>query len=75
MRKTKFFNNEYYHIYNRGVDKRDIFCKEKDYLRFLKSIREFNNIKPIGSLYEKDYRDRKNIEAERPIGRSASAEL
>ena len=43
MRKTEFSNNEYYHIYNRGVDKREVFCEEKDYLRFLMSIREFNN--------------------------------
>lgn len=33
MRKTKFQNDYYYHIYNRGVDKRDIFIDEKDYLR------------------------------------------
>ena len=43
MRKTEFANNEYYHIYNRGVDKRDVFCEKEDYLRFLKSMREFNN--------------------------------
>ena len=60
MRKIKFANGEYYHIYNRGVEKRDIFCDEKDYLRLLKGMREFNNIKPIGSLYEKDYKNRKN---------------
>ena len=28
---------------------------EKDYLRFLISMREFNRIEPIGSLYELDY--------------------
>lgn len=35
MRKTEFANGEYYHIYNRGVDKREVFLCEKDYLRFL----------------------------------------
>jgi len=25
MRKTEFANGEYYHIYNRGVDKREVF--------------------------------------------------
>ncbi len=51
MRKTEFANGEYYHIYNRGVDKREVFGEERDYVRFLQSIREFNNIKPTGSLY------------------------
>ena len=42
MRKTKFTNNEYYHIYNRGVDKRDVFMDEKGFARFLKGMRRFN---------------------------------
>ena len=42
MRKTKFANNEYYHIYNRGVDKRDVFMDKKDFTRFLKGMRRFN---------------------------------
>lgn len=50
MRKTKFVNGEYYHIYNRGVEKSEIFKCEADFLRFLKSVREFNEITPIGSL-------------------------
>ena len=51
MRKVKFQNENYYHIYNRGVDKRDIFLNNKDYVRFLTSMREFNNVDPVGSLY------------------------
>ncbi|MCK4540512.1 transposase [Candidatus Parcubacteria bacterium] len=43
MRSTQFQTNEYYHIYNRGTDKRTIFCDEKDYIRFLWNIRNFNN--------------------------------
>lgn len=43
MRETEFSNDECYHIYNRGVDKREVFGEEKDYLRFLKNMREFNN--------------------------------
>jgi putative transposase len=58
MRKTKFVNGEYYHVYNRGVDKRNVFLDRKDFIRFLKSIREFNRIDPIGSLYEKDYQEK-----------------
>ena len=43
MRKIKFVTGEYYHIYNRGVDKRDIFVDEGDYVRFLAGLRDFNN--------------------------------
>ena len=61
MRKTEFTNDEYYHIYNRGVDKRKVFCEEGDYLRFLISMKEFNDIKPAGSLYEKSKQKRKPL--------------
>jgi putative transposase len=43
MRKVIFANGEYYHVYNRGVDKRDVFLDENDHMRFLKNLREFNN--------------------------------
>lgn len=35
MRKLKFAEGEYYHIYNRGVDKRKIFLDKRDHSRFL----------------------------------------
>ena len=62
MRKTIFANGEYYHIYNRGVDKREVFLDDFDYIRFLESIREFNNEIPSGGLYEK-YLKNKKLEA------------
>lgn len=43
MRKFQFQNNYYYHIYNRGVDKRKIFIDKNDYVRFICSMRNFNN--------------------------------
>src|SRR3989344_6431590 len=42
---------EYYHVYNRGVDKRSIVNDQRDAERFLESIKNFNSIEPIGSLY------------------------
>lgn len=42
----KFVNDEYYHIYNRGTDKREIFSRAGDFLRFLKSLKEFNTSTP-----------------------------
>ncbi|MDA2922084.1 transposase, partial [Patescibacteria group bacterium AH-259-L07] len=43
MRKVNFVNNQFYHVYNRGVEKRDIFMNEKDYIRFIHDLFEFNN--------------------------------
>lgn len=43
MRKTIFTNNHFYHIYNRGVDKRKIFDNDRDRFRFLKTMQVLNN--------------------------------
>ena len=50
MRKQSIVTAEYYHIYNRGVDKRDIFNDKNDLNRFVESISEFNKIETIGSI-------------------------
>lgn len=52
MRKTEFANGEFYHIYNRGTDKRTIFEEEADMFRFFESMQDFNVEDPIGSIYE-----------------------
>ena len=43
MRRVIFQNGEFYHIYNRGVERRNIFCDEDDYQRFLSSLKGLNN--------------------------------
>ncbi|HEY5588730.1 MAG TPA: transposase [Candidatus Paceibacterota bacterium] len=50
MRKHPLITDQYYHIYNRGVDKRDIFMNKEDLSRFVLCIKEFNTAKPIGSI-------------------------
>ena len=35
LRKDPFITGEYYHLYNRGIDKRVIFKSKKDYERFI----------------------------------------
>ena len=47
MRKTKFSNDNYYHIYNRGADKRQIFLDSSDYVRFIHYLYDFNDNKII----------------------------
>jgi putative transposase len=46
IRKTNLVSGEIYHIYNRGVDKRDIFINDSDRFRFLHDIYEFNDKAP-----------------------------
>lgn len=53
-RKTPFVNEEFYHVYNRGVDRRTIFEESSDSDRFLKDMVAFNTEDPIGSLYLSD---------------------
>src|SRR3989338_4945315 len=60
QRKTDFVTGEFYHIYNRGVDKRDIFMDQLDIDRFFQSMEEFNTINPIGSIYENRFVDKKD---------------
>jgi len=58
-RKVPFVDGEYYHVYNRGVEKRDIFSDYNDMNRFFKSMEYFNALEPIGSIYEKHFIDKK----------------
>ncbi len=77
MRKVKFQTGEYYHIYNRGVDKREVFCNEKDFIRFLTGMREFNKKETINSLYRLNQIKKKRLNAEKEaklLRFSASAE-
>ncbi len=49
---------QFYHVYNRGVDKRSIFSSKEDLDRFFESINEFNVIEPIGSIFQKKSADK-----------------
>ncbi|KKT20763.1 MAG: Transposase [Parcubacteria group bacterium GW2011_GWB1_43_8] len=60
MRKEVFANGEFYHIFNRGVDKREIFSDNLDSKRFFQGMIEFNVIQPIGSIYENSFLRNKN---------------
>jgi len=44
--------NETYHVFNRGVDKRQIFMDKVDYFRFHTSLQLFNAEDTAGSIYE-----------------------
>ncbi|MCL5020018.1 MAG: transposase [Patescibacteria group bacterium] len=45
-RATPFVNDCFYHVYNRGVEKRQIFLIERDYQRFLQTLYYYQFIGP-----------------------------
>ncbi len=42
---------EIYHVLTRGVDKRKIFLDQKDYLRFIHDLFEFNDEAPVNTTF------------------------
>ena len=40
-RRTRFYKDGFYHVYNRGVEKRDIFLDDADYTAFLSIIHAY----------------------------------
>ena len=59
MRKVPFRKREFYHIFNRGVDKRNIFSDQNDFQRFFQSMLEFNVDYSIGSIYWNSFKTSK----------------
>ena len=49
--KRSFTTNEFYHIFDRGVDKRKIFLDKRDYIRFMHDLYEFNDINPAKQFF------------------------
>lgn len=63
-RVKTYFPNGFYHIYNRGVEKRDIFLEERDYVYFLYLLKKYLSPPPkkdrpgeITKLISKDLND------------------
>jgi len=52
MSARKSAVDSYYHVFNRGVDKRVIFPSQVDIERFAECMVAFNTENPIGSLFE-----------------------
>lgn len=42
-----FIEEQFYHVYNRGIENKIIFPSEKDYLRFYKGLNLFNSSIPV----------------------------
>ncbi len=61
MRKTQFEPENYYHIYNRGVDKRSIFQDKEDLARFLECMNDFNTEEATGGLFQLSFTKDKSL--------------
>jgi putative transposase len=57
--RTPLANDCYYHIYNRGVLKQPIYFEEKDYLRFIHDLYEFNDARPAPKFGRTSSTDRR----------------
>jgi len=55
VRLEEFADGEYYHVFNRGVEKRKIFTMEGDYKRFMFSLIVCNDERPLdnAALYHR----------------------
>jgi len=60
-RKIVFEDQRYYHVFNRGVDKRVIFHNEKDVEYFLHRLADFNNDTPVGGSRIQNYKKYKEL--------------
>ncbi len=47
IRPIQFAENEYYHLYNRGVEKRAIYLDDADYKRFIELLYAANTATPV----------------------------
>lgn len=57
MRALSFHTGGFYHIYNRGVEKKDIFLIRNDYLRFLQGLYEFNDENLVRNFGRRSFLD------------------
>ena len=51
--RPQFVNEQIYHVYNRGVDKREVFLNDEDRFRFIHDLYEFNDEAPALNIYYK----------------------
>ncbi|MCG2724976.1 MAG: transposase [Elusimicrobia bacterium] len=62
MKRVKPVIGQFYHVFNRGVDKRIVFSEEIDYIRFIHDLYEFNDTKPAPNLtYYINYKRYKEV--------------
>lgn len=61
MARIPFETGCYYHLYNRGTERRDIFVDDVDRFRFVHYLYESNSSGPMSKLLEPNYRGRTSV--------------
>ena len=69
LRESEFALDEWYHCYNRGVDKRDVFLDKNDYYRFLEQLYLANSASPLhrGNIRKSKFTDILQIPRQDPL--------
>ncbi|MBI2042414.1 MAG: transposase [Candidatus Nealsonbacteria bacterium] len=75
MKRPKFANGEFYHIYNRGVEKRNIFQQISDYFRFISCLYELNDKKLIKMRDRFDERQKSKYTGSTGVSREPLLEI
>jgi REP element-mobilizing transposase RayT len=60
-RQIIFEDKQYYHVFNRGVDKKIIFHDEEDAKYFLDRLVDFNNSMPVGGVRNQEFKKYKKV--------------
>ncbi len=50
-KKIIYTKGEYYHIFNKGINKADIFSDKYDVYRFIQSLKEFNRVETGNDIF------------------------
>lgn len=53
-RKIQFTEGEFYHVFNHGIDQKNLFLDPEDLQRFLLLLIEFNDDSPMGGISHSD---------------------
>ncbi len=61
QRKEALVEGEIYHVFNRGVEKRDIFSDDWDYRRFFDSLEQFNTEEPVELRHITSLKNQKSL--------------
>jgi putative transposase len=56
MKRVKPVQGQIYHIFNRGVDKRVVYSEEREYVRFIHDLYEFNDKNPAPKTQNSEVR-------------------
>lgn len=55
MVNLNFFSGGFYHVFNRGVEKRDIFLEDGDFLRFIHYLYVLNDDQQLSNNFRKNF--------------------